>query len=257
MVMVPDSAVTHGRRARRRRSLSPLTVLGELLLLAGVGVLGYIVWQPWHTALTVGGMQQELAAEDSAQWEAEAGDAGSTDGMPVAERASANEVFAVLHVPAFGLEYANRVAESTSWDAVLNSADIGIGHYDTTQMPGEPGNFAVAAHRSGPVTTPFKELMNLRLGDPLFVETKEGWYTYRFRSIEFTTPDASDVLNPFPRVEGTPGEDQILTLTTCHPKHWGNDERAIAYAVLDDFQPRADGQPEELTAYAEGGGEEA
>lgn len=219
-------------------------------------MLGYIVWQPWHTALTVGGLQQDLSAEVSATWDEEATE-GSTEGMPVADRAGTDEIFAVLHVPAFGLDYANSIAESTSWDTVLNSADIGIGHYEMTQMPGEAGNFAVAAHRSGPITTPFKELMNLRLGDEMFVETKEGWYTYRFRSIEFTTPDAGDVLNPFPRITGTPGEDQILTLTTCHPKHWGNDERAIAYAVLDDFQPRADGEPEALTAYSEDGGTEA
>lgn len=256
MRMAQDSADSRTRSAKRRHRLSPLTVIGELLLVAGVGVLGYIVWQPWHTSLTVGGMQQDLAAEDSARWDAEY-DGGTTDGMPVAERAATDEIFATLHVPAFGLDYANRIAESTSWDTVLNSADIGIGHYDMTQMPGEAGNFAVAAHRSGPVTTPFKELMNLRLGDELFVETQEGWYTYRFRSIEFTTPDAVDVLNPFPRVEGTPGEDQILTLTTCHPKHWGNDERAIAYAVLDSFQPRADGEPEALTAYSEGRGTDA
>ena len=255
MLMTRDSAGPRAR-GRRRRRLSPLTVFGELLLVAGVGVLGYIVWQPWHTALTVGGLQQDLSAEVSAAWDEEATE-GSTEGMPVADRASTDEIFAVLHVPAFGLDYANSIAESTSWDTVLNSADIGIGHYEMTQMPGEAGNFAVAAHRSGPITTPFKELMNLRLGDEMFVETKEGWYTYRFRSIEFTTPDAGDVLNPFPRIAGTPGEDQILTLTTCHPKHWGNDERAIAYAVLDDFQPRADGEPEALTAYSEGGATEA
>ena len=243
MRMTADSVALRPR-ARRRRRLSPLTVVGELLLVAGVGVLGYIVWQPWHTALTVGGMQQDLAAEDSARWDEDP--AGSTEGMPVAARPGTDEVFAVLHVPAFGVNYANRVAESTSWDTVLNSADIGIGHYEATQMPGETGNFAVAAHRSGPITTPFKELMNLRLGDAMYVETQEGWYTYRFRSIEFTTPDAGEVLNPFPRLSGVPGEDQILTLTTCHPKHWGNDERAISYAVLDDYQPRSEGMPDEL-----------
>lgn len=152
----------------------------------------------------------------------------------------------MLHVPAFGTTYANRVAETTDWDTVLNLDDKGIGHYETTQMPGEPGNFALAGHRSGPLINSFREVMNLRVGDPLFVETPEGWYTYRFRSIEYVLPDEVDVLNPFPRLEGTPGTDQILTLTTCHPKLAGSDERAIAYSVYEGFQPRSAGPPQEL-----------
>lgn len=221
-------------------------MIGELLLVAGLGVFGYIVWQPWHTGVTVTAKQTELSAVDAAQWDA--ADPGvEWDGvMPVAQRAAAGETFAVLHVPAFGTTYANRVAETTDWWTVLNLDDKGIGHYEMTQMPGEPGNFALAGHRSGPLINSFREVMNLRIGDPLFVETQEGWYTYRFRSIEYVLPDEVDVLNPFPRLAGTPGDDHILTLTTCHPKMAGSDERAIAYAVLDDFQPRSAGVPAEL-----------
>nr|WP_209706950.1 class E sortase [Leucobacter exalbidus] len=223
-----------------------MTVIGELLLVAGLGVFGYIVWQPWHTGVAVTAKQTELAAQDSAEW-ADAAPAVEWDGViPVAERPGPAENFAVLHVPSFGTTFANRVAETTDWWTVLNLDDKGIGHYETTQMPGEPGNFALAGHRSGPLINSFREVMNLRVGDPLFVETKEGWYTYRFRSIEYVLPDAVDVLNPFPRIEGTPGEDQILTLTTCHPKMSGSDERAIAYSVLEGFQPHSAGVPAEL-----------
>jgi len=219
-------------------------VIGELLLLGGIGVLGYIVWQPWHTGTTVVEKQRDLAAQDSAKWAAEA---KPYDGVvPVAAAPAAGEVFAVLHAPAFGTSYANRIAETTDWWTVLNLDDKGIGHYEKTQMPGEPGNFALAAHRSGPLINSFREIMNLRVGDPLFVETADGWYTYRFRSIEYVLPDETDVLNPFPRLEGTPGTDQILTMTTCHPKLAGSDERAIAYSVFESFQPQSDGPPAEL-----------
>ena len=233
------------RRGRRRARLSPLTVVGELLLLGGLGVLGYIVWQPWHTGVTVTAKQTELSAEDSARWEREAKPL-QTDGVPVAARPEASEVFAVLRAPAFGTTYANRVAETTDWWTVLNLDEKGIGHYENTQMPGEPGNVALAGHRSGPLINSFREVMNLRVGDPLFIETAEGWYTYRFRSIEYVLPDEVDVLNPFPRLEGEPGTDQILTLTTCHPKLSGSAERAIAYSVFEGFQARADGPPAEL-----------
>lgn len=169
-----------------------------------------------------------------------------TEGIPVPAKPAASEVFAVLRVPAFGTTYANQVAETTDWWTVLNLDDKGIGHYETTQMPGEPGNFAMAGHRSGPLINSFREIMNLRVGDPMFVETADGWYTYRFRSIEYVLPEETDVLNPFPRLEGEVGVDQIVTLTTCHPKLSGSDERAIAYGVFEGFQPRADGPPAEL-----------
>lgn len=240
------SETTEPRRRRRRARLSPLTVIGEVLLVGGIAVLGYIVWQPWHTGVGVTAKQTDLSAEDSAQWDAEATTEPWDGVVPVPAKPAAADVFAVLHVPAFGTTYANRVAETTDWDTVLNLDDKGIGHYETTQMPGEPGNFALAGHRSGPLINAFREVMNLRVGDPLFVETPEGWYTYRFRSIEYVLPDEIDVLNPFPRLEGTPGTDQILTLTTCHPKLAGSDERAIAYSVYEGFQPRSAGPPQEL-----------
>lgn len=230
----------------RRARLSPLTVIGELLLVAGVAVFGYIVWQPWHTGITVTAKQTELSAAASAQWDAET-PAEEWDGVvPVVQAPAPSESFANLHVPAFGTTYANTVAETTDWWTVLNLDDKGIGHYEMTQMPGEPGNFALAGHRSGPLINSFREVMNLRIGDPLFVETAEGWYTYRFRSMEYVLPEEVDVLNPFPRIEGAVGDDQILTLTTCHPKMAGSDERAIAYSVYEGFQPRSAGPPAEL-----------
>lgn len=234
------------RRKRRRARLSPLTVVGELLLLGGLGVFGYIVWQPWHTGLAVTAKQIDLSAEDSAKWEQEASTEPWDGVVPVTSVPAASEVFAVLHVPSFGTTYANRVAETTDWWSVLNLDEKGIGHYEATQMPGEPGNVALAGHRSGPLINSFREVMNLRVGDAMFVETQDGWYTYRFRSIEYVLPDETDVLNPFPRLEGDPGTDQILTLTTCHPKLAGSDERAIAYAVYDGYQPRSEGPPAEL-----------
>ena len=236
------------RRRRRRARLSPLTVIGELLLLGGAAVLGYIVWQPWHTGTTVVAEQRQLSADESARWDAEAKPAGTlaSGEIPVVAKPAAGEVFAVLHVPAFGTTFANRVAQSTDMATVLNAPDKGIGHYDVTQLPGEVGNFGVAAHRSGPFINAFREIMNLRVGDPLFIETADGWYTYRFRSLEYVFPDEVDVLDQFPRMAGVPGVDRILTLTTCNPKLSGTEERAIAYSVLEGFQPRSDGPPAEL-----------
>lgn len=221
-------------------------MIGELLFVSGLVVVGYIVWQPWYTSTVVVAEQAELSSQVSTRLQAETPEEPWDGITPVAAKAPASEDFAVMYVPAFGATFANVVSEGVSRSEVLNVADKGIGRYERTQMPGEPGNFAVAAHRSGPRTTPFKEIMELRVGDSIYIQTAEGWYTYNFRSIEYVLPDATDVLLPFPRVAGVPGVDQILTLTTCHPKDFGADERAIAYAVLDSFQPTSEGPPEAL-----------
>lgn len=236
---------TDTRKKRRRTRLSPLTVLGELLIVAGLAVFGYIVWQPWHTGVTVVAEQAERSAEISAGWADETDPEWSGE-IPTTSGQTEGEIFAILHVPAFGTNFSNVIAEGTNQPLILDPADRGIGRYTNTQQFGEPGNVAIAAHRSGPIITPFREVMELRVGDPVFVETADGWYTYRFRSIEYALPNEVDVLNPFPRLAGTPGEDQILTMTTCHPKWAGSDERAIAYAVLEGFSPASDGIPDEL-----------
>lgn len=224
-------------------------MFGELLIVSALAVLGYLVWQPWHTGVVVTAKQAELSAADSATWRDAAREDVPLGDVPAVPHPDAPaEVFGVLYVPAFGVDYANRLAESTDWWTVLNLDEKGIGHYEQTQMPGEPGNFALAGHRSGPLINSFREIMNLRIGDPLFVETPQGWYTYRFRSIEYVLPDETDVLNPFPRLDGAPGEDRIMTLTTCHPKLAGSDERAIAYAAFEDYQPLSAGPPAELAS---------
>jgi sortase A len=239
-------------RKRRRARLSALTVLGEILLLGGLATLGYLVWQPWYTSTVVASHNAAISDELSAQWR------GSTTPpvqvtadaeIPVISVPAEGEVFGILRVPAMGRDYAYRMAEGTSLELVLNDWELGVGRYSDTQMPGQVGgNTSVAAHRSGPLTNPFREVMNLRIGDPLFIETPEGWYTYRFRSTEYVLPTEVDVLNPFPRLAGEAGVDQILTLTTCHPKMSGWTERAISYAVLEGFQPAAEGIPAEYTA---------
>lgn len=223
-------------------------MVGELLLLGGIGTLGYLVWQPWYTTTVVAGQNAVIADELSAEWRAQPPAPVEPGVIPVTAVPAAGETFGVLRVPAFGRDFAFRIAEGTDMGQVLNNPELGIGRYETSQMPGQPGgNMAIAAHRSGPATTPFRDVMNLRVGDPLFVETADGWYTYRFRSIEYVLPDQVEVLSPFPWLSGVAGQDQILTLTTCHPKWSGNTERAISYAVLESFQPTADGVPAEFT----------
>lgn len=239
---------------KKRKKLRVSTVFGELFILAGLAVLGYIVWQPWHTGVTVQAQQQELSSALSEEWIKDEKSENFTDNtgnefageIAVMGPKAPNESFAILYVPAFGKTFSNVIAEGTSMENVLNLSDKGIGRYESTQLFGEVGNVGLSAHRSGAFITPFRDVTNLRVGDPLFIETQDGWYVYRYRSTEYVPPTAVEVLNPFPHMEGVVSDDRILTLTSCHPKEWSTAERVISYSVFEEFIPKSEGPPAEL-----------
>lgn len=160
---------------------------------------------------------------------------------PVVARApDAGEPIAVLYVPRFGEDYRRTIAEGVG-TSVLNSTKLGIGHYPDTQMPGEVGNFAIAAHRSA-YGGGMHLINELRIGDPIYVQTADGYYTYRFRDISYVEPTDIDVIAPVPNAPGAAPTDRIITLTSCNPLY-STDERIIAYGVFDSWQPTSAGAP--------------
>lgn len=251
----PAAAPTRrGRRRRRRiRPVSVLGVLGELLITAGVAVLLFIAWQLWWNDMIVAGEQSKAAAEISTNWIAEDRKSRNPDaapptpadyGDPVVSAVPATaDPFAVLFVPRFGAEYHRTVAEGVG-SGVLNSTRLGIGHYPDTQMPGEVGNFAVAAHRSA-YGGGMHLINELQLGDAIYVQTAKGYFTYRFRDLEYVAPTRVDVLEPVPGAPGAKAKDRIITLTSCNPLY-STDERIIAYGVFESWQPTSAGPPAEL-----------
>jgi sortase A len=248
-----------------RRRVSVVGVLGELLVTAGVLVLLFLGWQLWFNDLVVGAQQQTAADALTSEWEQDYEEAfgGATEApMPTTVRPSKKEpvvasapgtgaAFATLLVPRFGSDYARAIGEGVG-NSVLNSTRLGIGHYSGTQMPGEVGNFAVAAHRKA-YGGAFEHLNELRVGDSIFVETADGWYEYQYRSTEYVPPTGIDVLAPVPQNTGVEPGDRILTLTTCNPL-FSTAERLIAYATFEAWYPRAGGAPAAIadTAHAIG-----
>ncbi|WP_286328898.1 sortase domain-containing protein [Agromyces marinus] len=91
------------------------------------------------------------------------------------------------------------------------------------------------------------EIDQLRVGDGIHIQTRDGWYTYRFRDLEYVTPDTVEVLAPVPHRPGTAPIDRIITLTTCNPLY-STAERIIAYGVFESWRPAADGPPGEIAA---------
>lgn len=241
------------RVPRSRRVFTVISVLGEIFVTAGVVCFLFIGWQLWLNDLVVGEEQRGNALELQDQWH-KAGtplvppqaDADPIEyGDPVVAAAPKEaQGFATLYVPRFGSDYVRAIGEGVSLASVLNNAKLGVGHYPGTQMPGEIGNFALAAHRTT-WGAPFKQIADLRVGDKLFVQTQDGWYTYVFRSLEYVWPTGVGVLEPVPQAPGTPALDRVITLTSCNPM-FSAAERIVAYGVFESWQPASAGMPAEL-----------
>ncbi len=250
------SAVSETRRSRRRRPRSRATfasVLGELLLTAGVIVLLFVAWQMWIGDIIIAAQKNEEGAAISQEWaKAPApepppvvqADDGTTYYEPVIPAPPAEtELLGRLLVPRFGADYNFGIYGGTSRARTLDK--LGIGVYDNSKMPGEVGNFSMAGHR----TTwgkPFNQIDKLQLGDAIVVETPDGWYTYRFRTLEYVKPSATDVLLDVPQAPESQTGERFITLTACSPLY-SLAERIVAYGVFEAFQPRAEGPPKALT----------
>ncbi|WP_235201535.1 class E sortase [Microbacterium sp. CH12i] len=154
------------------------------------------------------------------------------------------EYLAQMRIPRFGDDYNVAIAGGTSRSTTLDNGWIGV--YEQSVMPGQVGNFSVAGHR----TTwgfPLNRMDKLRLNDAVVVETQDGWYTYRFRTLEYVHPGQVDVLADVPQVPGAATGERYLTLTACSPLY-SLAERIVGYAVFEGFQPRAEGAPESMAS---------
>ena len=144
---------------------------GEVLITAGV-ILGlFVVWQLFYTDILSGRTQDAALestdfAEDShlppvtvTDGEITAADVDvpieilpdalkvySPDGAPITAEPAAPETFGRLWVPRWGSGYVKPISQGTDRQVTLDK--LGIGHYQSTAMPGEVGNFALAGHRT-------------------------------------------------------------------------------------------------------------
>ena len=244
-------------RPRPRRGATVVGVIGELLITAGVFVFLFLGWQLWLNDVIVGNEQnsdalafgQELGIPDVPAPTPSGSTAPVDYGDPVVTAvAGSTERFANVYIPRFGADYVRTVAEGVGTADVLRT---GIGHYPGTQMPGEIGNFAVAAHRTT-YGAPFNGIADLQVGDRIYVQTADGWYTYSFRTMEYVRPTGIEVLEPVPQQPDVAPTGRIMTMTSCNPK-LSAAERIIAYSVFESWQPASAGPPSEIAALATSG----
>lgn len=221
-------AVAVSRRSKRKRILSGV---GEALTTLGVLGLLFLVWELWWTGLGADREREQAVQELHSAVE-------TVEEIDTAERAANGDVMAVVYAPRLGEDWRAPVKSGVEAESLDRA---GLGHYESTELPGEPGNFALAGHRQ----TYGNILWNQDAfvpGDPIHVQTADGWYTYEVTETYVVEPTESAVLAPVP---GSPGEDpgdaSVLTLTTCHPPYTTR-ERMITHAELVD-RTTLDGAP--------------
>ncbi|KRF20872.1 hypothetical protein ASG90_00100 [Nocardioides sp. Soil797] len=214
--------------ARRR----PAWWIGLALVLAGMGVLGWVAWQFWGTNWVAHRTQERIVGEVEKKWETDAGDVVRVD---------EGDVEALVRIPRFGDDYVMPVLEGTS-DGVLAS---GFGHFSDSASPGARGNYALAAHR---VThgEPLRRMPELEVGDEVVVQTRTTTYTYVLTSdgddleVPFTAGWVVDALPTNPARGGVQPDQaegqRLLTLTTC-AELFHTDERLVAFGVLKKKEP--------------------
>ncbi|MEX2441504.1 MAG: class E sortase [Pontimonas sp.] len=248
--------------ARAVRPTDPhswLGIAGEVSLTLGAIGLLFFAWYLGVNDWIQGSLQARSASAVSAEWGQGSDptfgkDRGESDGTataldpPVVADVAEGNAFAVLYVPRFGSDYARTIAEGVDLPTVLNSRELGVGRYPQTAQFGELGNVGIAGHRTT-YGASFSEIGELRVGDRLYVEVEQGWFSYQFRNLEYVWPTQVEVLAPVPHQPDAEATERLLTLTSCHPR-LSEAERIIAYAVFEAWYPRAEGPPAEIAPIA-------
>ena len=240
------------RRARPRRKkrgfFSTLVgVIGELMITAGILLGLFVVWQLWWTDVEAHSFQAEVLQEWRAQEnvvEAPVQVAEKrTDAPPTPSAVAEGESLGNLYVPRInGSERLATIAHGVGMNDVLNKGYIG--HYPDTQLPGEIGNFATAAHRQS-YGAPYKQIEQIVPGDSLIVETTNAYIVYEVVSDEIVHPSQVEVIGPVPNEPGVVPTERMITLTTCHPLYSAA-QRWITYGEFSYWIDKEEGMPDEL-----------
>ncbi len=232
--------------------------LGRGLITIGLLVLAFAAFQYWGTGLAESRAQEDLDSDFKAQLAslgndvaADAGDDVDGD-VPTPDASDAAEpeeaaagggtapMIDLADIPEVG-EAAGRIVIPTigvdkTYVRGVGRDDLrkGPGHYPLTAFPGQPGNAAIAGHRTT-YGAPFHDLDKLVPGDEIIVDTLQGRFTYIVNEHD---PDGSGdpvghfIVDPSATWVLDDHGDSRLTLTACHPKRSAA-QRIVVTASLE------------------------
>jgi sortase A len=188
------------RYLAKKRGTRPLSWMAYLLVIAGGAALGWCVANLTDAYLAQWRAREQLASMPSMSTPSASSPRSSVLSAP---RSSAmvkpGTPLAELSIPRLGV---SAVVLEGSDDHTLR---VGLGHIQTTSLPGESGNVAIAGHRD----SFFRPLRNVQVGDDIVLDTPNARVHYRVSSYSVVNPSAVSVIDPT--------QDATLTLVTCFP----------------------------------------
>jgi sortase A len=177
-----------------------------LLIIVGVGLLGYVGSEYWGMYRS----QQRLEAE----WERQAASANT----PAAPVIPPDQMLTRVVIPKIGLDAI--VVEGAS----RKELSEGPGHMKQTAMPGQTGNAVITGHRD----TFFRHIYELVKGDRIQVRRAGSVFTYEVTGKKIVMPEDVSVIRQTP--------DPQLTLITCYPTYYIGPapKRLVVFSKLVD-----------------------
>lgn len=205
------------------------------IALFGLGLLlvAFVAYQLWGTALYEQQAQTHLKTELAQQLHhALPTSAAHLEGTqrlglpPLAHQTAPTTVDPPLDQPV-GLLSIPKIGVLDAIVEGVGEAQLeqGPGHYQGTPLPGEPGNVAIAGHRTT-YAHPFYNLNELATGDAVYILTKQGLFHYKVAQTQVVAPSDVAVLTSIP-------DRATLTLTTCNPRY----SAATRLVVTANFDP--------------------
>jgi sortase A len=230
-------------------------MVGRSCISAGVLTLLFVVYQLWGTGLREAQAQNRLEDEfqeiigdggDPISSDEGASTTSTTIGPPPPPPAE-GDAMARLVIPDIGVD--KIVVEGVS----LEDLKHGPGHYPDTPLPGQPGNSAIAGHRTT-YGAPFNRVDELENGDEILITTAQGSFVYEVIGQQIVSPSQVEVLNN----QG----DNRLTLTACHPKYSASQRIVVSASLVGTAAPvtappGGEADPDEIPGDGGDGGDSA
>ncbi|GAA2098083.1 class E sortase [Actinomadura alba] len=198
--------------------------VGELCITAGIVLLFFVTYELWGTGRYTQDQQDQLSRQLAQDWDRP---------KVTTEKVKLGSGMALLRIPRFGDRFRYVVVEGVD----LGDLRKGPGHYPGTAMPGEKGNFVVSGHRTT-YSAPFNRVDELRDGDRILVDTREGQFVYKVTDQKIVSPREVSVTAAVPFHPKRAADKRLITLTTCHPK-FSAAKRLIIFGELAQRLPRA------------------
>jgi sortase A len=205
-----------------------LGVVGRVLIAAGTLILLFVVYQLWGTGIREAQAQNRLEDEFAETLDESPTTTTTEPSTPTSTTPPTTEAAPPPPPPDDGSAVAQiRIPKIGVDKIVVEGVDVadlkkGPGHYPGSPLPGQPGNAAIAGHRTT-YGAPFNRIDELEPGDEILVTTVQGSFRYEVQEQRIVAPNQLEVLNDF--------GDARLTLTACHPKYSAR-QRIVVVAAL-------------------------